>query len=133
MVDAGTPKDGGGGGGTTDASGARFSFFVVSQAAMIALSGNEKGFGGDFRYGQSDGLTGADKICTDTAERSMPGNGKMWRAFLSVTKGPGGTQVNAADRIGNGPWYDRIGRLVAMTKADLLHSPTQGRRSRYHQ
>ena len=100
-----------------------FSFFIVSQAAMVALSGNAKGFGGDFRFGQADGLTGADKICTDTAERSMPGNGKTsGRAFLSATKGPGGTAVNAADRIGNGPWYDRIGRVVAMTKADLLQA-----------
>ena len=93
---------------------------------MIALSGNAKGFGGDFRYGQADGLTGADKICTDTAERAAPGNGKMWRAFLSVTKGPGGTPVNAADRIGNGPWYDKIGRLVAATKADLLQARPKG-------
>jgi hypothetical protein len=125
-VDAGTPKDGGGGGGTTDASGARFSFFIVSQAAMIALSGNPKGFGGDFRYGEADGLTGADKICRDTAERSMPGNGKTWRAFLSATKGPGGTAVNAADRVGEGPWYDRLGRLVAMNKADLLQTRPKG-------
>jgi len=125
-VDAGTPKDGGGGGGTTDASSARFSFFIVSQAAMVALSGNPKGFGGDFRYGEADGLTGADKICRETAERSMPGNGKTWRAFLSVSKGPGGTAVNAADRVGTGPWYDRQGRLVANTKADLLQARPKG-------
>jgi len=93
---------------------------------MIALSGNQKGFGGDFRYGEADGLTGADKICRDTAERSMPGNGKTWRAFLSVSKGPGGTAVNAADRIGDGPWYDRLGRVVAMTKADLLQARPKG-------
>jgi hypothetical protein len=124
-VDAGTPKDSGGG-GSTDASGARFSFFVVSQAAMVALSGNAKGFGGDFRFGEADGLTGADKICTQTAERSMAGNGKTWRAFLSVTMGPSGTAVNAADRIGDGPWYDRIGRLVAATKADLLQARPKG-------
>jgi hypothetical protein len=124
-VDAGAPKDGGGG-GTTDASGARFSFFIVSQAAMVALSGNAKGFGGDFRYGEADGLTGADKICRDTAERSMPGNGKTWRAFLSVAKGPSGTPVNAADRVGTGPWYDRLGRLVAATKADLLQARPKG-------
>src|SRR5207342_2653582 len=27
--------------------------------------------------------------------------------------------VNAIDRVGNGPWYDRLGRVVAMTKSDL--------------
>jgi hypothetical protein len=99
---------------------------VVSQKATIDLSGNPKGFGGDLRFGEADGLTGADKICTQTAERGMPGNGKTWRAFLSVTKGPGGTQVNAIDRIGNGPWYDRQGRLFAMTKADLLTARPTG-------
>jgi hypothetical protein len=51
----------------------------------------------------------------------MPGAGaKTWRAFLSATKGgANGGAVNAIDRIGEGPWYDRLGRLVAMTKADL--------------
>jgi hypothetical protein len=28
--------------------------------------------------------------------------------------------VNAIDRIGEGPWYDRLGRVFAMTKADAL-------------
>jgi hypothetical protein len=124
VADAGGAKDSGGTSG--DASSARFSFFVVSQAAMVALSGQAKGFGGDLRFGEADGLTGADKICTQTAERGMAGNGKTWRAFLSVTKGPGGTQVNAIDRVGNGPWYDRLGRVFAMSKADLLTARPTG-------
>ena len=38
----------------------------------------------------------------------MPGAGqKPWRAFLSATAGEDGKQVNAIDRIGDGPWYDR--------------------------
>jgi hypothetical protein len=79
------------------------------------------GFGGDFRYGEADGLSGADKICTEIAEMSMPGSGvKKWHAFLSATKGPNGMQVNAIDRVGDGPWYDRLGRLVAMNKTDLV-------------
>ena len=57
----------------------------------------------------------------------MPGSGaKDWRAFLSVTKGPAGTPIHAIDRIGNGPWYDRRGRLLAMTKADLLYDRPMG-------
>jgi hypothetical protein len=56
----------------------------------------------------------------------MPGNGKTWRAFLSVTKGPAGTPVNAIDRIGEGPWYDRRGRLFAMTKAAALNTRPMG-------
>ena len=31
-----------------------------------------------------------------------------------------GHQVNAIDRIGNGPWYDRLGRLFANNRAELL-------------
>src|SRR5688500_15900743 len=97
-------------------SSEHFSFFVTSLRAMQELSGNEDGFGGDLRFGETGegaGLRGADKICAATAERSMPGNGKTWRAFLSTTGGEGGEQVDAIDRVGDGPWYDRIGRLVA--------------------
>ncbi len=117
-------------GGTTGAAGSgtagtggsvnpgsldKFSFFVTSMAAMFRLSKSDKGFGGDLKYGTADGLTGADKICTEIAESSMPGSSaKQWHAFLSTTK------VNAKDRIGTGPWYDRTGRLVAMNMAGLL-------------
>jgi hypothetical protein len=105
----------------------RFSFFVTSYAAMQRLSGSADGFGGDLRYGEPDGLAGADKICTEIAEGSLPGSGrKRWRAFLSATRGPDGNPVHAIDRIGDGPFYDRIGRLVAMTRADLLHTRPEG-------
>lgn len=108
-------------GGTTAAGGAdganllsKFSFFVTSLPSIVALSGKAEGFGGDLRFGKGDGLSGADEICRQIAERGMPGAGqKQWRAFLSVTAGPGGTAVNARDRVGTGPWYDRLGRLVA--------------------
>jgi hypothetical protein len=101
-----------------------FSFFVTSLKAMQALSENEAGFGGDLRYGETGpgaGLRGADKICAEIAERSLPGaSKKRWRAFLSATAGEDGAQVNAIDRIGEGPWYDRLGRVFAESKADLL-------------
>jgi hypothetical protein len=98
----------------------RFSFFVTSYVAMQRLSRSPNGFGGDLRFGKPDGLSGADEICRQIAETSLPGAGtNAWRAFLSVTKGPDGKAVNAIDRVGSGPWYDRLGRLVAMNKADL--------------
>jgi hypothetical protein len=104
-----------------------FSFFVTSLAAMQRLSGSQAGFGGDLRFGKADGLSGADEICRQIAEGSMPGAGaKGWRAFLSVTKGPDGNPVHAVDRIGAGPWYDRRGRLVALTKEDLIQSRPKG-------
>jgi hypothetical protein len=110
----------GGTGGTGNPSSTKFSFFVTSQAGLQRLSNNEKGFGGDLKFGKADGLSGADEICRQLAETSMPGNGKTWRAFLSATKGPDGKAVNAVDRVGEGPWYDRRGRLVAMSKAAFL-------------
>jgi hypothetical protein len=121
---AGAGGSGTGGAGTAGTGGTtgvdptkleKFSFFVTSMAGLQRLSKSPMGFGGDLRYGTADGLTGADKICTELAESSMPGSGaKQWHAFLSTTK------VNAKDRIGTGPWYDRAGRLVAMNMAGLL-------------
>jgi hypothetical protein len=126
----GTPDAGGagtGGGSDAAAAGGKFSFFVTSMEAMIRLSKSDKGFGGDLRYGQADGVSGADKICTEIAEFVVPGSGaKVWHAFLSAAKGPGGTPVNAIDRVGNGPWYDRKGRVFALTKADLLADRPKG-------
>lgn len=100
-----------------------FSFFVTSLRAMQELSGSEDGFGGDLRFGETGpgaGLRGADLICAAIAEHSMPGaSGKHWRAFLSATDDGNGNAVNAIDRIGEGPWYDRLGRVVARSKEDL--------------
>lgn len=121
---AGSAAGAAGGGG---ASLEKFSFFVTSYAAIKRLSGSPDGFGGDLRFGQADGLSGADEICRQIAESSMPGSGaKVWHAFLSVTKGSDGKPVNAIDRVGNGPWYDRAGRLVAQTKANLAQTRPQG-------
>jgi hypothetical protein len=115
--------DGGAGAGPRPDGGVdgRFSFFVVSMKALQTLSGNPRGFGGNLTFGQADGLAGADEICRRAAEMGMPGAGrKTWRAFLSVVKGPNGMPVHARDRIGPGPWYDRNGRLVAASLADLF-------------
>ena len=93
--------------------------------AMQELSGSQNGFGGDLRFGQATGLAGADEICRTIAERSLAGSSvKQWRAFLSASKGAlDGGPVNAIDRIGPGPWYDRLGRLVANDRAGLLAGP----------
>jgi hypothetical protein len=53
---------------------------------------------------------------------SMPGSAsKEWHAFLSTTA------VNARTRIGNGPWYDRTGRLVASNLESLIDNADMGR------
>jgi hypothetical protein len=109
---------------TTDGTAlTKFSFFVTILGALRKLSGSQNGFGGDLRYGQVTGLAGADKLCGEIAETSMPGSSaKQWRAFLSTVAGP----VHAIDRVGSGPWYDRMGRLVAMNRAALLQERPMG-------
>jgi hypothetical protein len=71
------------------------SFFVTSQGS---------GKGADL-----GGLAGADAICQNLAAAAGRGNA-TWHAYMS-TQGPGG--VNARDRIGNGPWYNAKGVLIA--------------------
>lgn len=109
----------------TEAPTEKFSFFVTSLVALQKLSKSEDGFGGDLTFGETGpgaGLRGADKICATIADMSMPNASlKVWRAFLSASKGEDGKQVNAIDRIGAGPWYDRKGRMFAPDKASLLH------------
>jgi len=65
------------------------------------------------------GLAGADAYCQQLGAAAGRGDAK-WRAYLS-TQGPGA--VNARDRIGNGPWYNARGGLVAMNNA-ILHGDT---------
>ena len=65
--------------------------------------------------GDVGGLAGADKICQQLAKATGAGN-RTWRAYLSTT-GQGG--VNARDRIGNGPWYNVKGVLIAQNVAEL--------------
>jgi hypothetical protein len=126
---AGAPAAGSGGSqSSAPVPTEKFSFFVTSLAAMQRLSKSDDGFGGDLRYGEATGLAGADKICSEIAEGSMPGAaGKMWRAFLSAkSAGPSGAVVHAKDRVGSGPWYDRTGRLIAMDLASLLQTRPEG-------
>jgi hypothetical protein len=65
--------------------------------------------------GDLGGLAGADKRCQTLAAAAGAGN-RTWRAYLS-TNGPGA--VNARDRIGNGPWYNVKGQLIAQNLAEL--------------
>lgn len=135
----GASGSGGGAGGSGGGAGGppsteKFSFFVTSMASMLELakardSAATVGFGGDLSYGETGpgaGLKGADKICAAIAEKGMAGNNKRWRAFLSVTAGEDGKPVNAIDRIGNGPWYDRTGRVVAMNLDGLKTTRPSG-------
>ena len=69
--------------------------------------------------GNIGGLKGADAECQRLAAAVGAGN-RTWRAYLS-TQGGRGTDpsVNARDRIGNGPWYNANGIMIAGSLADL--------------
>ena len=63
------------------------------------------------------GLEGADAHCEALAEKMNIG-GKQWRAYLSTSEE---NPVNARDRIGQGPWYNARGLVIA-SSVDNLHS-----------
>ncbi len=64
------------------------------------------------------GLDGADAHCAKLAEAAGT-TGRTWRAYLS-TQVEGKRGISARDRIGNGPWYNSRGELIA-ANVDLLH------------
>lgn len=103
-----------------------FSFFITSLAGLQDLSNNDTGFGGDLRFGETGagaGLRGADAICATLAERSMTdASSKQWRALLSVSDDGDGNNIDGIDRVGSGPFYDRLGRLVANTTSELQNT-----------
>lgn len=79
------------------------SFFITSTG-----SGN----GGDL-----GGLAGADAHCQALAEAAGAG-GKTWRAYLGQS-GEGAENVDARSRIGEGPWYNAAGVMIAEDLTDL--------------
>lgn len=68
--------------------------------------------------GNLGGLEGADRIC-QTAAAAANAGGKTWHAYLSQEQRGNTPRVNARGRIGNGPWYNAKGQLVASNVADL--------------
>jgi len=86
--------------GAAQAQDTSMSFFVTS-----ASPGDGANLGG---------LEGADAQCQTLADAAGAGS-KTWRAYLSTSA------VNARDRIGDGPWHNAKGEVIANT-VDELHS-----------
>jgi hypothetical protein len=86
--------------GAAQAQDTSMSFFVTS-----ASPGDGANLGG---------LEGADAHCQALASTAGAG-AKTWHAYLSTSS------VNARDRIGDGPWHNAKGELIAST-VDELHS-----------
>lgn len=95
-----------------------FGFGLPAQAQQQAngmtffVTSSGPGKGGDL-----GGLAGADAQCAKLA-RAAGSTGKTWHAYLSTQ---GANAVNARDRIGNGPWQNAKGVVVARS-VDDLHS-----------
>jgi hypothetical protein len=83
---------------------AGMSFFVTS---------TNPGKGADF-----GGLAGADRYCQALATSAGAGS-RTWRAYLSASAMPGSPSVDARDRIGNGPWRNLKGDVIATGVANL--------------
>ena len=64
------------------------------------------------------GLAGADQHCQDLAYAVGFGD-VTWRAYLSTVSMGGESAVNARDRIGDGPWHNYSGDLIAASVGDL--------------
>ncbi len=68
--------------------------------------------------GNLGGLAGADQICQNLAAAAGAGN-RTWHAYLSQEQRGNTPRVNARGRIGQGPWYNAKGALVASNVGDL--------------
>lgn len=91
-------------GGGAQAQQQPMSFFITSVGV---------GDGGNL-----GGLEGADAHCQRLAQAAGVGN-RTWRAYLSAIAAGNQMTVHARDRIGNGPWYNASGALIAANVADL--------------
>jgi hypothetical protein len=89
---------------SADAQQADMTFFITSAGP---------GKGGDL-----GGLAGADAHCQSLAQAAGAGN-KTWRAYLSTNARGGANPVHARDRIGNGPWHNAKGAVIATSVTDL--------------
>lgn len=94
--------------GVSQAQQNNMSFFITSVGS---------GKGADL-----GGIAGADAHCQQLAAAAGAGN-KTWHAYLSSNSPPAGPGVNARDRIGNGPWQNAKGVVVAKDVNDLHTNP----------
>ena len=96
-------------GNPTGPSAPGLGFFVTSATSTTANFG---------------GLRGADGLCLRLAA-AVGAGGRAWHAYLSAERDPdsGNRPVDARSRIGNGPWINANGVVVASSVAEL-HSRT---------
>jgi len=87
--------------------------FAQSESMSFFLTSVGPGNGADL-----GGLEGADAYCEVLAETAGAGD-LIWHAYLSLPASDGEPADNARDRIGEGPWYNHDGVMIAASVADL--------------
>jgi hypothetical protein len=87
----------------TAAQNSSMGFFVTSTKSTTANLG---------------GLRGADNLCQSLAAAVGVGD-RTWRAYLSVERDADNSPTDARDRIGNGPWLNAKGAVVARDLNEL--------------
>ena len=103
------------------AATALISLGAVANAQQAPQAPNTTFFvtsAGPGKGGDLGGLTGADNHCQQLAQSAGAGD-KTWHAYLSTQAAEGTSAVNARDRIGNGPWQNAKGVVIAKDVADL--------------
>jgi hypothetical protein len=86
-----------------------------AQSAATSFFVTSVGIGNGANLG---GLAGADNYCQTLAQAAGAG-AKTWRAYLSTQGADGKPAVNARDRVGNGPWQNSKGVVIAKDVAEL--------------
>ena len=94
----------------------------LAQEMTFFITSNGPGNGGDL-----GGIEGADAHCQMLAESAGAGD-KTWRAYLG-TEREGGRGEDARGRIGDGPWHNAHGELIAVDVDDQHLSPNIVRRT----
>jgi hypothetical protein len=100
----------------------------ILTVGFLSLVGAEASFAQDMTFfitsdgpgngGDLGGIEGADAHCQALAEAAGAG-GKTWAAYLG-TEREDGRGVDARSRIGDGPWHNAAGELIA-ENIDQLH------------
>jgi hypothetical protein len=105
----------------------RTGVWIIATVALLSLAGGAEVYAqpaettffitstGSGKGADLGGIAGADQHCQHLAQAAGI-SGKTWRAYLS-TQGAGA--VNARDRIGQGPWQNAKGVVVAKSLTEL--------------
>jgi hypothetical protein len=88
-------------------------FGSFSRGASFFVTSTNPGKGGDL-----GGLAGADAHCAKLASAAGLGD-RGWHAYLSTQASGSQAAIDARDRIGNGPWVNVKGVVIAHNLAEL--------------